>query len=63
MAKALYGHLTAPDPRLAAEIARLRLRVAELEAENAALRDAASVHSLDDDALSHALGLDTPVLA
>ena len=39
MAKALYGHLTAPDLRLLAEVVRLRERVARLEAENAALRD------------------------
>jgi len=62
MAKALFGHLTAVDPRLVAEIARLRSRVAELEAENSALR-AAGLLSLDGDALSEALGLETPVPA
>jgi hypothetical protein len=31
MAKALYGHLSAADPRLIAEIGRLRARVSELE--------------------------------
>ncbi len=31
MAKALYGHLAAADPRLLAEIGRLRARVRELE--------------------------------
>jgi hypothetical protein len=38
MAKALYGHLSGPDPRLLAEVARLRALVVRLEAENAALR-------------------------
>jgi len=38
MAKALYGHLSGPDPRMLAEVARLRALVARLEAENAALR-------------------------
>jgi hypothetical protein len=38
MAKAIYGH-TGTDPRLAAEIARLRARVRELEAEVAVLRE------------------------
>ena len=40
MAKAIYGHLGA-DARLAAEVARLRLRVRELQDENAQLRTAA----------------------
>jgi len=40
MAKALYGHLLSGDPQLAAEIARLRRRVAELELENSDLRTA-----------------------
>lgn len=33
MAKALVGHLGAPDPRLAREALLLRRRVADLEAE------------------------------
>ncbi len=33
MAKALYGHLGGPDPMVAAEIARLRRRVRDLEDE------------------------------
>lgn len=32
MAKALYGHLPSSDMRMVAEVARLRRRVAELEA-------------------------------
>jgi hypothetical protein len=31
MAKAIYGHLAQSDPRLLAEVTRLRRRVAELE--------------------------------
>jgi hypothetical protein len=38
MAKALYGHIGGPDPRLLTELATLRRRVAELEAEMARLR-------------------------
>jgi hypothetical protein len=33
MAKALYGHMASPDHRLMAEIARLRLRVSDLETQ------------------------------
>lgn len=40
MAKALYGHLGA-EAGLAAEVARLRLRVRELQDENDRLRKAA----------------------
>ncbi|MCW2605983.1 MAG: hypothetical protein JWO60_676 [Frankiales bacterium] len=48
MAKALFGHVGAGnDLRLAAEVRRLRGRVAELEAELEALRSAVSV--TDDD--------------
>ncbi|MCB0917101.1 MAG: hypothetical protein KDC39_00860 [Actinobacteria bacterium] len=38
MAKAILGHTSAADVRLAAEIRRLRRRVLELEAELAATR-------------------------
>lgn len=38
MAKALYGFSGGPDPRVLAELASLRSRVRELEAEVAALR-------------------------
>lgn len=40
MAKAIYGH-TGADARLAAEVARLRARVRDLEAEVDRLHDAA----------------------
>ncbi len=42
MAKAIYGHLAHPaiEARMLAEITRLRSRVADLEAENARLRQA-----------------------
>ena len=33
MAKAILGHVGGPDPRLLAEVARLRRRVAELSSE------------------------------
>jgi len=39
MAKALLGHVARPDPRLAAELHRLRQRVCELEAELARLKN------------------------
>ena len=38
MAKALLGHLGGPDPRLLAEVATLRRRVRDLEAEMLRLR-------------------------
>jgi hypothetical protein len=41
MAKAIYGHVGA-DARLAAEVARLRLRVRELEAEIARMQTSAT---------------------
>ncbi|MCU1693133.1 MAG: hypothetical protein JWM64_2224 [Frankiales bacterium] len=50
MAKALFGHIGASnDLRLAAEVRRLRGRVAELEAELAALRSHADLSVTDDD--------------
>ena len=38
MAKALLGHVGGPDPRLLAEVAMLRRRVRDLEAELLRLR-------------------------
>lgn len=38
MAKALLGHLGGPDPLVTAELARLRARVRDLEAEVDRLR-------------------------
>lgn len=38
MAKALFGHIGGPDPRMAAEARRLRQRVRDLEAELARLQ-------------------------
>ena len=50
MAKALYGHVGAGfDPRLAAEVRRLRGRVAELEAELARLRSSQDLSTVTDD--------------
>ncbi len=63
MAKALYGHVgLGTDQRLAAEVRRLRSRVAELEAELARTkeaRDALLTSVVLDDDLS-ALRLDEP---
>jgi hypothetical protein len=50
MAKALLGHVgVGPDLRLAAEVRRLRSRVAELEAELAEARALAVHVEVDDD--------------
>ena len=54
MAKALYGSYGGPDPRTAAELAMLRARVRELEAELAELRAHDEV-SLAPDSLDLAL--------
>ncbi len=43
MAKALFGHLGGPDPIVAAELSRLRRRVADLEAEVERLHAASGV--------------------
>jgi hypothetical protein len=39
MAKALLGHVGGPDPRMVAEMRRLKQRVRDLEAELARLQD------------------------
>ena len=61
MAKALYGHLARPaiEAQLIAEIARLRARVAHLEAENARLESALAT-ALDPSALDPAALVTAP---
>lgn len=59
MAKALYGHMSAADRRLVAEVAMLRRRVADLEAlvERLELErslDLTLESALDDDLLTSA---------
>lgn len=49
MGKALYGFHGGPDPRTEAELAMLRKRVRELEAELDALRRAESVDLADEE--------------
>jgi hypothetical protein len=39
MAKALYGHVGGPDPRMVAEMRRLQQRVRDLEAELSRLHE------------------------
>jgi hypothetical protein len=51
MAKALYGHVGGPDPRLVSEMRRLQQRVRDLEAELARLQD-------ENDVLIAAVGQD-----
>ena len=46
MAKAIYGH-TGADARLAREVARLRARVRDLEAEVARLQVVAERHAVE----------------
>lgn len=49
MAKALYAPALRTDPRLLAELASLRARVAELQQENAALRLENEIFAADVD--------------
>lgn len=63
MAKAILGHIGGPDPRLLAEVARLRRRVSDLQAEverltaeNEALLPQTIGESLADDIIT----LDAP---
>ncbi|HTP17540.1 MAG TPA: hypothetical protein VMK13_17115 [Streptosporangiaceae bacterium] len=39
MAKAIYGHIGGPDPRMVSELRRLQQRVRDLEAELARLQE------------------------
>jgi cell division protein FtsB len=39
MAKAIYGHVGGPDPRMVSEMRRLQQRVRDLEAELARLHE------------------------
>jgi hypothetical protein len=67
MAKALLGYVGGPDPRLLAEVAVLRRRVRELEAEMLRLRaenDAlAAAVTPDDTLISLDVASDAAVLA
>jgi hypothetical protein len=49
MAKALFGHVGGPDPRMISEMRRLQQRVRDLEAELARLQ-------AENDALSAGVG-------
>ena len=49
MAKALLGHIGGPDPRLLAEMRRLRQQVRTLEAELVRLRQENDVLSTETD--------------
>ena len=65
MSKALFGHLGGPDPRLLAEVGRLRARVAELEAENESLRAQVLIEgaTLGEVTIEPAITLDQPAPA
>ncbi len=55
MAKALYGHVGGPDPRMVAEMRRLEQRVRDLEDEVVRLRaqnDALSVATRDEEMIT-----------
>lgn len=64
MAKALLGHTgLAPDPRLLAEVRRLRVRVQELEGDLALLRaDYAASVTVEDDVRTLLAGQSEPAL-
>ena len=54
MAKALFGHVGGPDPRIVSEMRRLQQRVRDLEAELARLQeenDALAVEAAHEDML------------
>src|SRR5262249_14618493 len=56
MAKALYGHVGGPDPRMVSEMRRLQQRVRDLEAELARLHE-------ENDVLAAEVGQDLVVRA
>ena len=47
MAKALFGHVGGPDPRLVSEMRRLQQRVRDLEAELVRLQEQNDVLALE----------------
>jgi hypothetical protein len=54
MAKALFGHVGGPDPRMVSEMRRLQQRVRDLEAELVRLQeenDALTVEAAQEDML------------
>ncbi|HMD93508.1 MAG TPA: hypothetical protein VKG80_12795 [Trebonia sp.] len=55
MAKALFGHVGGPDPRVVSEMRRLQQRVRDLEAELVRLQD-------ENDALAAGVGHDEDML-
>ena len=55
MAKALFGHVGGPDPRIVSEMRRLQQRVRDLEAELVRLQeenDALAVEAANEDVLA-----------
>ena len=55
MAKALFGHVGGPDPRVVSEMRRLQQRVRDLEAELVRLQE-------ENDALAAGVGQEDDVL-
>jgi hypothetical protein len=49
MAKALFGHVGGPDPRMVSEMRRLQQRVRDLEAELARLQEENDALAAGDD--------------
>jgi hypothetical protein len=56
MAKALFGHVGGPDPRIVSEMRRLQQRVRDLEAELVRLQD-------ENDALALEVGHEEMLVA
>jgi uncharacterized protein YlxW (UPF0749 family) len=64
MAKALFGHVGGPDPRMVSEMRRLQQRVRDLEAELARLQERNDALSAGSEHGENMLVLDRePVLA